>query len=402
MSSQVGTTPRMSLLFDCGLAAVLMVFISVGTWFAIENQPSSRPFDAWTIVLVILVAGALALRRQFPVAVLAVVFGATVVYRAVGYANGPIWIALVVAYVTAVVRGHRLAAAIVAVAGFAFFPWSDALFGHGNGRAPSAVAVAGLAAWLLVLIGVGEAIRVRRERVAEAARIREEGALRRASEERLRIARELHDALGHHLSLINVQSGVALHVNEELPEQARGSLTAIKQASKEALTELRSVLEILRQDDERAPRSPTSTLARLDDLVSQAGAAGLEVRTETEGEVRPVPFGVDVAAFRIVQEALTNVTRHAGPATATVRVSYGDRDLTVEVDDDGRGPASAGPTGGERGIVGMRERVAALGGELQAGPRPGGGFRVWARLPLDGTPATAPDGAPVTTPDGGS
>jgi signal transduction histidine kinase len=396
-ASGQATSARASLLFDCGLAAVLMAFISVGTWFAIENQSSSRRFDAWTVVLVIVAAGALAWRRKFPVGVLAVVFGATVVYRAVGYANGPIWIALVVAYVTAVVRGHRLAAAIVAVTGLPLFLWMDALFDRGP--APSLGGIAGLAAWLIVLLGVGEAIRVRRERVAEVARIREEETLRRASEERLRIARELHDALGHHLSLINVQSGVALHLNEELPEGARNSLTAIKEASKEALTELRSVLDILRQDDERAPRSPTSTLARLDDLVSQAGAAGLEVRTETEGEVRPVPFGVDVAAFRIVQEALTNVTRHAGPATATVRLSYGERELTVQVDDDGRGvpatvPAGRGSAsaGGGRGIVGMRERVAALGGELEAGPRPGGGFRVRARLPLDGGSVNAADG----------
>ena len=376
------TVSRWTPMIDGAIAAGLAVFIAVGTYFALHNQPTSRRFDAWAVVLVVLAAGALAARRRFPVAVLGVVLGVTVVYRAVGYANGPIWIALVVAYVTAVVRGHRLAAAIVAVAGFAFFPWSDALFGHG--RAPRPLEVAALGAWLIVLLGVGEAVRIRRERVAEAARIREEETLRRASEERLRIARELHDALGHHLSLINVQSGVALHLGDQLPEQTRGSLTAIKQASKEALTELRSVLDILRQDDERAPRSPTSTLGRLDELVSQAGAAGLEVRTETDGEVRPVPFGVDVAAFRIVQEALTNVTRHAGPATATVRVSYGERDLTVQVDDDGRGPASSNPAGGGRGIVGMRERVAALGGELQAGPRPGGGFRVRARLPLDG------------------
>src|SRR5206468_6380068 len=112
------------------------------------------------------------------------------------------------------------------------------------------------------------------------------------------------------------------------------------------LADLRSVLEILRQDGEAAPRSPTSTLGRLDDLVSHASAAGLEVRTETEGDVRPLPFGVDVAAFRIVQEALTNVTRHAGPATATVRVSYGETELTVQVDDDGRGPAPDSPDGG--------------------------------------------------------
>jgi signal transduction histidine kinase len=184
-----------------------------------------------------------------------------------------------------------------------------------------------------------------------------------------------------------MQSGVALHLNKELPEQARSSLAAIKQASKEALAELRSVLDILRQDGEPAARSPTWTLARLEDLVSQAAAAGLEVRTETDGEVRRLPFAVDVAAFRIVQEALTNVTRHAGPATATVRVSYGDRDLTVQVDDDGRGLSAHGSAPGSgNGIVGMRERVAALGGDLQAGPRAGGGFRVRARLPLDGAP----------------
>jgi len=318
------------------------------------------------------------------VAVLEVVFGAALVYFWLGYANGPIWLALIIAYVTAVFLGHRLAAGITAAAGFVIFPWLDYLVR--DGRAPSPTALAGLAAWLLVLLGGAEIVRVRRERVVEAARIKEEEALRRASEERLRIARDLHDALGHHLSLINVQSGVALHLNEELPEQARTSLTAIKQASKEALTELRSVLDILRQEGEPAPRSPTSTLARLDDLVSQAAAAGLEVRMVTEGQARPLPFGVDVAAFRIVQEALTNVTRHAGEATATVRVSYGERELSLQIDDDGRGPARDGAVRTGKGIMGMRERVDALGGELQAGPRPEGGFRVQARLPLDGTP----------------
>src|SRR5206468_12710345 len=161
----------------------------------------------------------------------------------------------VVAYFTAIVRGHRLAAAVVAVAGFGLFPWLDRLVRNRPG--PSAVGMAAVAAWLLVLLGAAEALRIQRERRAEATRIREGEALRRASEERLRIARELHDALGHHLSLINVQSGVALHVNEALPDEVRGSLSAIRDASREGLTELRSVLEILRQDGERAPRSPT-------------------------------------------------------------------------------------------------------------------------------------------------
>jgi signal transduction histidine kinase len=375
---------RRSLLVDGALAAGLAGVLTLGTYLASKGQHTREPFDVWAMALVIVAAGALAARRRYPVVVMGVVFGAIFVYLLLGYANGPVWLALIIAYVTAVVRGHRLAAAITAVAGFAIFPWLDYVVR--DGPAPSVTGLAGLAAWLLVLLGGAEIVRIRRERVAEAARIQEEEALRRASEERLRIARELHDALGHHLSLINVQSGVALHLNEDLPEQARGSLSAIKQSSKEALIELRSVLDILRQEGERAPRFPTSTIARLEDLVSQAAAAGLEVRTETDGTVRSLPFGVDMAAFRIVQEALTNVTRHAGGATATVRISYGERDVTVQIDDDGRGPSTNRAVGGGRGILGMRERVGALGGELEVGPRPGGGFRVLARLPLDGGP----------------
>jgi signal transduction histidine kinase len=299
-----------------------------------------------------------------------------------GYPGGPIWLPLIVAYFTAAVRGYRLAAAITAAAGFGVFPWLDYVLR--NAHPPSAIFLGALAAWLLVVLGAAEIVRIRRERAAEKARIHEEEQLRRASEERLRIARELHDAIGHHLSLINVQSGVALHLAEQLPDQARNSFAAIKQASKEALSELRSVLSVLRQEDEPAPRSPTPTIARLDDLVSQAAAAGLIVRTQIDGPARPLPFSVDAAAYRIVQEALTNVTRHAGPAIAVVRVSYTERDLAVQVDDDGSGPPPDPHAAGGRGIVGMRERAAALGGELQAGPRPGGGFRVRARLPLAG------------------
>jgi signal transduction histidine kinase len=373
---------RRSLIVDSLLAAALAALLTVATYFASQQQPARRAFDVGAAALVIVAAGSLALRRRFPVAVLAVVFGTILLYFLLGYDPGPIWVTVIVAFYTAVVTGHRVVAGIAAAAGFLVFPWLDFLFF--DRPAPSLLHLAALAAWLLVLLGIGEAVRIRRERAAEAIRIRDEETRRRASEERLRIARELHDALGHHLSLINVQSGVALHLNEELPEQTRSSLSAIKEASKEALTELRSVLDILRQEGERAPRSPTSTLARLDDLVAQAAVGGLRVQTESKGRVRPLPFGVDIAAFRIVQEALTNVARHAGPATAIVRLAYGDRDLTVQVDDDGRGPkASAGPGSGT-GIAGMRERVAALGGELEAGPRPGGGFRVRARLPLDG------------------
>jgi signal transduction histidine kinase len=178
---------------------------------------------------------------------------------------------------------------------------------------------------------------------------------------------------------------------DEQPGQSRSALVAIKQASNDALGELRSVLDVLRQGDEAPPRAPASGLAHLDRLVAGAEATGLEVRARVEGTPRPLPAGTDLAAYRIVQESLTNVTRHAGPASATVLVRYGPADLTVQVDDDGRGPAAAGggpgPIGTARGngngIRGMRERVAALGGELTTGPRPGGGFRVQAHLPLE-------------------
>jgi signal transduction histidine kinase len=363
------------------LAVGLGIFVTVGTYFASQGEHVARPFDAGTVALIAIASVTIAFRRRSPVPVLLIVFGTVLVYAGLGYANGPMWLFMVVAFLNAVLRGYRIPAAIVAFLGFLIFPWLDHLLR--DGQSPSFASLAALAAWLLVLLGVGEAVRLRRERAAEAARIQEEEALRRASEERLRIARELHDALGHHLSLISVQAGVALHVNEALPGEVKGSLTAIKQASKEALTELRSVLEILRQDGERAPRSPMSTLDRLDDLIAQARAAGLDVRTETEGEVRPLPFGVDVAAFRIVQEALTNVTRHAGSAAATIRVRYGDDDLTVEILDEGRGVPAATEQGSGKGVLGMRERAAALGGELVAGPRPEGGFRVRARLPLE-------------------
>jgi signal transduction histidine kinase len=354
----------------------------LGTFGAARGQPEHEPLDALAIIL--LAAGPVALlaRHRFPVSVYFFVLAATMAYSLIGYPRGPIFLSLLIAFFTVVITGHRLAAILGLVAGYFGFLWLPFLLDLEP--APTLAASLGLAAWLLVILSAAEFVRVRRERALESARIHEEEARRRASEERLRIARELHDALGHHISLINVQAGVALHVNEQLPKQARSALDTIRQASKEALTELRSVLDILREGGEQAPRSPTPSLARLDNLVSRAAAAGLTVRTETVGEVRPLPFGVDVAAFRIVQEALTNVARHAGPATATVQITYGLRDVTVQVDDDGRASAQPAKPGSGKGIVGMRERVAALSGELEAGPRPGGGFRVRAWLPLDG------------------
>jgi signal transduction histidine kinase len=367
---------------DLAVALAVAVVQVLGTRAAAQGQHEREPFDALAYILLAAGPVALLVRRRFPVAVYALVFCATLAYSVIGYAQGPIFLSLLVAFFMVATTGHRLAAILGLAAGYFGFLWLPYLLDRES--APSLGAILGLAAWLLVLLSAAEFVRVRRERALEAARIQEEEARRRASEDRLRIARELHDALGHHISLINVRAGVALHLNEELPEQARSALDAIRQASTEALTELRSVLDILRQPDEQTTWSPKPTLARLDNLVSRAAAAGLTVRTETVGEVRPLPFGVDVAAFRIVQEALTNVARHAGPATATVQIAYGHRDLTVQIDDDGHGPTQQGKSGSGKGILGMRERAAALRGELEAGPRPAGGFRVRARLPLDG------------------
>jgi len=367
---------------DVAIALAVGVVQVMFTAFAAQGQPDREPLDAVAVALLLVGPAALIARRRQPAAVVILATAATLLYLVLGYPYGPVFLSFIVAVFTAVTGGHRLVAWLSAGALYVGHFGPRYLLGR---PPPLTLAVlVGVAAWLLVVLVVAEVARVRRERALEAARTRAEEDRRRAGEERLRIARELHDVLAHNISLINVQAGVALHLMDEQPEQSRTALVAIKQASSDALSELRSVLDILRQGGD-APRSPTAGLDSLDGLVANAEAAGLAVRTRVEGAPRSLPAGVDLAAFRIVQEALTNVTRHAGPATATVLVAYGDDDLTVQVDDDGRGHRGPGATlGGGNGIRGMRERAAALGGELTAGPRPGGGFRVSAHLPVDG------------------
>jgi signal transduction histidine kinase len=344
-----------------------------------------------------LVLGPLALvaRRRAPVIVLISVTTVTICYVLRGYVFGPICLSLIVAIIATVTRGRRTAAWSVTGGGFAVlslaalvvpagpFRLSDWTLGH----------TLGALMWLLLVLTGSELLRIRTERAAAQRRSRDEEERRRASEERLLIARELHDVLAHNISMINVQAGVALHLIDERPEHARTALSAIKEASKEALSEVRSVLGVLRQTDESAPRSPVAGLARLDDLVSRARIAGITVHTRTTGDPRPLPAGVDLAAFRIVQEALTNVTRHAGPGvTAGVHVTYRDGELLLEVEDDGQGVPGDRLPGGGNGIPGMRERVVALGGDLTAGPRDGSaGFRVRARIPLTPSAPGAPE-----------
>ncbi len=235
-----------------------------------------------------------------------------------------------------------------------------------------------IAAWVLAVVALSELVRTRREQWVKEQAERAQAARRRADEERLRIARELHDVLAHSISVINVQAGVGLALLDSDPEQARTALSTIKAQSKEALGEVRQVLDTLRAPGD-APRTPAPGLDRLPELVEQAGRAGLSV--EAHGAPPPLPPGTDLAAFRIVQEALTNVVRHSGSRRARVHLDQEGGTLRIRVDDDG--PATGADAGGSgNGLAGMRERAAALGGTIEAGPRADGGFRVLAVLPL--------------------
>ena len=217
------------------------------------------------------------------------------------------------------------------------------------------------------------------QRAEEAERTRDEAARRKAMEERLRIARELHDSLTHSISVIQVQAGVAQHLARKRGEEVPPALLAIQEAGADAARELRATLSVLRS----AQNGDGSGLCQLDSLVARARAAGLPVTVTVTGAERPLPPDVDQAAYRIVQEALTNVSRHAGQACASVRLQYTPDALTVQVDDDGDGDGSGTrPAGPGLGLIGMRERVSALGGHLHAGPQDGGGFQVRAELPV--------------------
>ncbi len=418
-------------------------FTVIGSTFASRGQPDMRPLDALGIALLLVGPAALGVRRWQPVAALAVAAAALVAYLGAGYPFGPVFLASVVALCVAVTAGHRLAAYIITGLTFAGVLLVH-LIAHPSQPFPLTGA-AGALAWLVAVIAAAEGWRARRERIAQARAAREETERRRGSEERLRIAQELHDVLGHHVSLINVQAGVALYLMDDDPEQARTALAAIKQSSRELLHEMRATLGVLRGVDERPPHQPVPGLSRLDSLVSGTQAAGLPVTLEIRGPARDLPASVDLAAYRIVQEALTNTRKHAGPAQARVVLHYDEHGLTVQVDDDGTGTLRpppvpgggliagsagggliagsagggliagsagggliagsagggliagsagggliagsagggliAGSAGGGNGLPGMRERAQALGGTITAETRPEGGFRVRAFLP---------------------
>jgi signal transduction histidine kinase len=360
--------------------AVLVIQL-VGSTFAAENQPERDSLDVLGYVL--LIAGPVALMAldRYPVQVVAVVIGVTLAYLVIGYPYGPVFLSPVIALFVAVLTGHRMAAWIGGAV--IYFGHFGAIFLFDTGESGSLGALLGVGAWLLLILAAAEVVRVRRQSILEAQRMKAEEVRTRESEERLRIARELHDVLAHHISLINVQAGVGLHLMDRQPEQARIALEAIDTASREALSELRSVLNILQRSDESAPRSPAPSLSRLEALSSQAKAGGIDVETTVEGSQQALPAAIDAAAYRIIQESLTNIIRHAGASRAWITIRYAGDELGIEVRDDGNGiPNMRTQTTGGHGLVGMRERVQALGGRFEAGALPQRGFRVWAVIPM--------------------
>jgi signal transduction histidine kinase len=361
---------------DVAIAVTIGVAQVVGTYFAGRHQPDRYSWDALGVFLLVVGPAALLVRRRWPRAVMAVVLASTLAYWVIGYVRGPVFFALIAALVALVMAGRRRAAIAALGAGFLGFLWLGAVLDRD--ASPSIGAQLGLAAWLALLLGAAEAVRGRRQRALGAAQLREEEARRRVSDERLRIARELHDVVAHNISLINVQAATTLHLLDDRDSRAAAALATIKDVSKETLIELRSVLGALRQVDEEAPRAPAPSLTQIEELSARATATGVVTHVEVYGNARPLPVAADLAAYRIVQEALTNVARHSTTRVATVSIEYGADDVIVQVDDDGRTNGTVVPG---NGLTGMTERAVALGGNVHAGPRAGGGFRVRAWLP---------------------
>ena len=365
------------------VAVVAAIQIGLTSIVATHAEGRGSIAPAGYALLVIGVAG-VPLRRWNPVVGLWVSFLATLAYWSLDFPPGPVFTALIVTLAYALLVGRRVAALVVVGVGYVCFPWLGVVLGQRE--SPPWVSMFVLAAWLVTLVAVIEAVRSRRDRMREAARSEAEVVRRQAADERLRIARELHDVVAHNMSLINVQAGVALHLMGDAPEPARDALIVIKDASKDALVELRSILGVLRQVDEEVPHRPAPSLDHLDELIERSEAAGVRVRLDDPGrrDGRPsLPRDVDLAAYRIIQESLTNVARHADPPDATVRIRAEGDSLVIEVVDEGEPHATPSATdASSNGIAGMTERASAVGGSLVAGPRPGHGFAVRATLPI--------------------
>ncbi|MEU6202477.1 sensor histidine kinase [Micromonospora musae] len=359
---------------DVPLALVLLAVGLVGTGPATAQQGVTADGTAYAPVVV--AALALAVRRRWPFGTLAVTVLAAAAYLVLGYPYGPILLSLLVAVYTVAAHRALRPAAIGAAIALALLTL-HVFVGSGS---PGLLGLMPAVAWVVVPFAVGSTVRLSRE---AAARGRAEEARRLADGERLRVAQEVHDVVGHGLAAIHLQAEIALHLLEKRPEQAQTALAAISGTSKEALDELRVTLAVVRRGGDAAERAPAPGLGQVPALRDRLAGAGLPVTVRIEGEPSVLPVALDLAAYRVVQESLTNVLRHAGPATAAVRIRYAPTEVEVEVTDTGRGVAEAGRVPAGSGLAGMRERVTALGGSFAAGPAADGGFRVQARLPLE-------------------
>ncbi|MFE5485218.1 sensor histidine kinase [Streptomyces sp. NPDC056527] len=352
----------------CVAAALLVTGLS--------GRHSGTSFDPLGYVLLVTGGLALAVSRRAPVAVLAVAGLCAVGYQATGL-DVPA-VAYLFAVYAAMRAGHRVITVAASVALLAALPLAALVSLHDMGEALAQARGALEIAWLIAAGAAGEALRQAERRADEAERTREEAARRRADEERLHIARELHDSLVHQISIIKVQSEVAVHLARKRGEQVPEALLAIQQAGREATRELRATLSALRDDETTPPRG----LDDVPELVERARMTGLDARLTTEGRRHDMPAAVERTVYRLVQESLTNIARHAAATTASVHIDYRPDALTIRIDDDGIATPDTAPTPGV-GLLGMRERVTALGGRLRAEPHNQGGFTVQADLPVE-------------------
>lgn len=381
---------------DALLAAFVTVMQVQGT---VSRYPSdvtpARPLADYGNLgyALLIVSGAVIVgRRRWPVPVFVITALASVIYYSLDFRDGPGWLGLFVALYTLTAYGDGRRSLLTAGTGIvALTSWW--LIASADVEPRAAIG------WVFFRIGasvmsaaLGESVRTRRfiaaeahERAERAERSREEEARARADAERLRIAREVHDTVAHAIAIINVQSGVTAHVLDKRPEQAREALETIEQTSAQALREMRAILGVLRDTDDG--RTPHPGLHEIDELTAQAREAGLDITLDAAPPPPSLPSAVGGAAYRILQESITNVIRHAGPTRVTIALSYDVDALNISVIDEGRchsaGVRRARSQAGQgRGILGMRERCQLLGGNLTARPVPDGGFEVNARLPI--------------------
>lgn len=367
------------LLVTAALLAVSAEMVATG---------DERRLDALAYALIVVCGVSLSLRRRRPAAAVVVITVALVVWSWRGYVGGPVyatsWAAL---FFLGYAGDRRRAFAMAAAASTALVA-----VGLAADSGPGLVHAV-YVGWSAAAVFLGDALRTRRdhlaaleERARDLEQTREEETRRRLAEERLRIARDLHDTVAHSMATINIQAGAAAHVMDRQPARAREALLAIQQASGDVLDELAALLRLLRVDPgEEAATAPAPGMGQLGELVASARRAGLEVTLRVDEDLGEVPRPVALAAYRIVQESLTNVVRHAGSATATVTLARDAGGLCVEIVDDGSGgTATSAAPGAGVGIAGMRERAETTGGALEAGPRTGGGFRVRAAWPAVG------------------